>query len=318
MKVVSLVLATLWASNIAVAGRSRGFEALARHARVSRLPAGEVSIVKRTRCKAKTTAKKVVTTGKSSNSTSSLTKTASKSSTYKATTSKSKSGSSSGVINVKSSCGNIGATKKSTATSGPNGSLGWLNCGIDGSGWKPPYISVNDIIAVDLDDALKDPKSPYKQCSEYVWIFIKYGHANGIPPILLAAFALQESSCRPETVGGGGEQGIMQISKDKCGGAPGGNCRDPEFNIRTAAKYFKGQLEGFGNNIVEAIGSYNGWRSGLTYAQATAARHTSCCRCQNNLDYIHQFLNGWLQNVDAYSSKLGKYFNLNVCGGDDS
>lgn len=38
---------------------------------------------------------------------------------------------------------------------------------------------------------------------------------------------MQESSCNPETVGGAGEQGLMQITKDKCNGAPGGNCRDP-------------------------------------------------------------------------------------------
>lgn len=30
---------------------------------------------------------------------------------------------------------------------------------------------------------------------------------------------------------------------------------------------------------------------------------------------LHQFLNGWMQNVNAYdsSSPLGVYFNLNVC-----
>lgn len=79
---------------------------------------------------------------------------------------------------------------------------------------------------------------------------------------MLAAFALQESSCNPvsrspstkladnnghyfqETVGGGGEQGLMQITKDKCGGAPGGNCRDPRFNIKTGAAYFAGVLQG--------------------------------------------------------------------------
>ena len=34
---------------------------------------------------------------------------------------------------------------------------------------------------------------------------------------------MQESSCDPSTVGGAGEQGLMQITKDKCGGAPNGN-----------------------------------------------------------------------------------------------
>ncbi len=47
-----------------------------------------------------------------------------------------------------------------------------------------------------------------------------------VPPIIIASIAMQESSCNPHTVGGGGEQGLMQITKDKCGGAPGGNCQD--------------------------------------------------------------------------------------------
>ena len=38
---------------------------------------------------------------------------------------------------------------------------------------------------------------------------------------------MQESSCIPTTAGGANEQGLMQITVDKCGGAPGGNCQDP-------------------------------------------------------------------------------------------
>lgn len=38
---------------------------------------------------------------------------------------------------------------------------------------------------------------------------------------------MQESTCNPGAVGEGGEQGLMQISKDKCVNAPGGNCQDP-------------------------------------------------------------------------------------------
>jgi hypothetical protein len=43
---------------------------------------------------------------------------------------------------------------------------------------------------------------------------------------MLASFAMQESSCNPNTVGGAGEQGLMQITPDKCKGAPNGNCKD--------------------------------------------------------------------------------------------
>ena len=47
-----------------------------------------------------------------------------------------------------------------------------------------------------------------------------------VPSILLASIAMQESTCNPNTVGGAGEQGLMQITPDKCHGAPKGNCKD--------------------------------------------------------------------------------------------
>jgi membrane-bound lytic murein transglycosylase MltF len=47
-----------------------------------------------------------------------------------------------------------------------------------------------------------------------------------VPAILLASFAMQESSCNPNTVGGAGEQGLMQLTSDKCVGTPNGNCQD--------------------------------------------------------------------------------------------
>ncbi|KAG9073894.1 hypothetical protein FS749_014589, partial [Ceratobasidium sp. UAMH 11750] len=53
-------------------------------------------------------------------------------------------GSSGGVINVKTSgCGSIGAIAKTVKDAGPNGSEGWLNCGIEGGGWNPPFIQVH-------------------------------------------------------------------------------------------------------------------------------------------------------------------------------
>jgi hypothetical protein len=102
-----------------------------------------------------------------------------------------------------------------------------MNCGFEDAGWNPPYVRVQNLITVPLGVALKDPNSPFKACSAYIALFEKYGGIYGIPPIMLASFAMQESSCQPWTVGGAGEQGLMQITKDKCGGAPGGNCQDP-------------------------------------------------------------------------------------------
>ena len=204
-----------------------------------------------------------------------------------------------------------------TQTSGPNGSINWLNCGVRGDGWKPPHVRVENLISHSLESALADPKSPFHACAAYVPLFEKYGHEFGVPAILLASFAMQESTCNRNAVGGGGEQGIMQISKDKCHRAPDGDCKNPvgtdllliaqanlqakDFNIRTAADFFSGLLKSNGDNVLLSIGSYNGWVPGMTVvsfmllictfffslriqARATAAAHSACCRCQNNLD----------------------------------
>lgn len=115
-----------------------------------------------------------------------------------------------------------------TRLSGPNGHIDWLNCGFEtAGGWQPPHVRVQDVVTQSLSSALQSPSSPFKACSRYIRIFEQYGNQYGIPPIILASFAMQESGCNPETVGGGGEQGLMQITREKCGGAPGGNCREP-------------------------------------------------------------------------------------------
>ena len=72
--------------------------------------------------------------------------------------------------------------------------------------------------------------SPYTACNDYIEIFEAAGGEFGskhitlalrpsscltfgqVPPLFIAAFALQESSCNPSTMGQGGEAGMMQIS----------------------------------------------------------------------------------------------------------
>ncbi|KAF8606232.1 lysozyme-like protein [Ceratobasidium sp. AG-I] len=240
--------------------------------------------------------------------------------TAPATTSVSTGGGSSGgssngkVINVKTSgCGDIGATEKTSKTTGPNGSQDWLNCGLNNGGWNPPHIEVKDLIVKDLGAVMSSGNNIFKPCAPYTDIIYDAAGQYNIPAIMIASIMMQESTCNKDTVGGGGEQGLMQITKDKCGGAPGGNCKDPSYNIHTGAKYLADQINNCGGNVLEAVGTYNGWSKGLTYGKATAAAKTSCCRCQNNLDYPHQFFNGWMQNIDAYSTDLGVYKNLNVC-----
>lgn len=100
---------------------------------------------------------------------------------------------------------------------------------------------------------------------------------------------MQESSCNPHTVGGGGEQGLMQLTHEKCDAAPGGNCQDADYNISTGARFFADTLNNANGNVLVALGRYNGWFEGLTYDAATRAATGPCCRCQNNLDYLVRF-----------------------------
>lgn len=74
---------------------------------------------------------------------------------------------------------------------------------------------------------MADPDNIFKPCAPYVQLFETHGKTYGIPPILMASFAMQESSCNPDAIGQGGEQGLMQISKDKCDGRSDEECRDP-------------------------------------------------------------------------------------------
>ena len=86
-------------------------------------------------------------------------------------------------------------------------------------------------------------------------IFQSAANRYGLPDILLASIAMQESSCNKNSVGQGGEQGIMQISKDKCEGR-GDGCRDPTFNINKGAEYLAGVIKANGGNIIKSMGEY--------------------------------------------------------------
>jgi len=86
---------------------------------------------------------------------------------------------------------------------------------------------------------------------------------------------MQESTCNPKTIGGGGEQGMFQLSEDKCHSAPGGDCKNvvrynksvvimllphlsslQDYNMSTAAKYIKNSIKDSGGNFLLALGKY--------------------------------------------------------------
>lgn len=105
-----------------------------------------------------------------------------------------------------SACGWSGATDGE-----PNGSEDWLNCGLNGGGWSPPHVTINQLIAADLDDT-----GVFAPCSSYINKFKQYGKEFNVYPIMLASFAMQESTCNAGATGGNGEAGLMQIAPPNC------------------------------------------------------------------------------------------------------
>lgn len=69
---------------------------------------------------------------------------------------------------VDSKCGKSGATEEVTKTSGPNGAMDWLNCGVNEGGWTPPDVKMKDILVMSLDEALEEDNSPFKACQPYL------------------------------------------------------------------------------------------------------------------------------------------------------
>lgn len=186
----------------------------------------------------------------------------------------------------------------------PNGSQDWLNCGINGGGWTPPMVTADQLIAQEIDTG-----GIFSPCASYIDKFHQYGNAHNVPAIMLASFAMQESTCNPGATGGNGEAGMMQIAQINC--EAGNNCWDLDYNMNRGAQLFRQMIDANGGNVLAAIGSYNGYRIGLTYADATRAKNEGHCFAQNNLDYLYQFCNGWMQNKNAHS--MGTYFNLAGC-----
>lgn len=116
-----------------------------------------------------------------------------------------------------------------TVAAGPNGHINWIDCGISQSsptsgGWTPPVTVLEDLVYVNLSDALKAPGTPFSACDPYVDEFTSVAQSKGLPAIMMASFAMQESGCNPNATGEGGEVGMFQLSPDKCKGVD--NCFD--------------------------------------------------------------------------------------------
>jgi soluble lytic murein transglycosylase-like protein len=151
------------------------------------------------------------------------------------------------------------------------------------------------------------PGQVFAACSDYLDLFNQWGASTGLPPILLAAIASQESGCNPNARGPNGEYGLMQITPDKCY-VPDESCLNPSTNIQIGATYFSNTVDAGGGNLALALGQYNGWYPGLTQGAADSA---ATCGARNNLDYLHMVLNGFMQGVDPRANpRMGTFFNV--------
>ncbi|TQS33671.1 hypothetical protein Golomagni_05975 [Golovinomyces magnicellulatus] len=95
-------------------------------------------------------------------------------------------------------------TKGGANACGPNGSQAWLNTGLTGNGWEPPYLDINKIAHISLDDYYKKVGKP---CAQYDQYFKAAGKKYNIDPAILAFIAMQESSCNADA--GGSTPGLM-------------------------------------------------------------------------------------------------------------
>jgi hypothetical protein len=205
-------------------------------------------------------------------------------------------------------CGSPNGVADPAPTSGPNGDQNWLNCGVDSDqGWQPPPVTLQNMVYKDLATVLEQDGNVFSACKDYLHIFETMSSETGIPTILLASIALQESGCRPDVTGGAGEIGMMQITGEKCPqGYPDASCYDAETNIRIGAEYMKKMIDQSNGNVVQAMGYYNGWRQGMTVFDAN---NYAICAQHNNLDYIQNVFNGYIQGVDPSSINMGIYHN---------
>lgn len=208
---------------------------------------------------------------------------------------------------------------------GPNGSEEWLNTGLtgDGDGWDPPSLDINNLTHVSLEDYYGGAGSA---CSQYGEFFQSSGKKYNIDPAILAFIAMQESSCNADE--GGPTPGLMQCDPGNCQNGQD-NCQYPiQDNVDCGAYVLSSALDNADGNAVRALGSYNGWfttadNTGLNGGRGLTEDYPCSDEGQGNgvpqnLDYIHEMLNGWFQGYDIYGDDAGLGGSYDCQGSCDS
>ncbi|KAG9252430.1 extracellular soluble lytic transglycosylase [Emericellopsis atlantica] len=208
-------------------------------------------------------------------------------------------------------------TKGEGGFCGPNGSEEWLNSGLGDDGWNPPYLDINELSHISLEEYYGGVGS---NCAQYDEFFKSSGQKYNIDPAILAFIAMQESSCNADA--GGPTPGLMQCAPGNCYEGQGGSCQYPiQDNVDCGAWVLRDYLDSSDGNAVRALGRYNGWftaadNTGLNGGKGLTEGYPCSGEGQSNgvpqnLDYLHEVLNGWFMGYDMYGSdsNLGGYYN---------
>jgi hypothetical protein len=208
---------------------------------------------------------------------------------------------------------------------GPNGSEAWLNTGVDDDGWNPPFLDINNLTHIDLSEYYNGVGQP---CQQYDQYFQSSGSTYGIDPAILAFIAMQESSCNADE--GGSTPGLMQCDPSNCQNGQS-SCQYPvQANVDCGAHVLQSALARTGGNAVHALGSYNGWftasdDTGLNNGLGLTRDYPCSQQGKDhgdpqNLNYLHETLNGWFQGLDMYGTDAdldGSYDCAGTCNGNN-
>ncbi|KAF4777364.1 SPBc2 prophage-derived uncharacterized transglycosylase-like protein [Colletotrichum scovillei] len=162
----------------------------------------------------------------------------------------------------------------------------------------------------------QDTCKPYQKYNKY---FQSASKKYNINPAILAFLAIQESTCNADE--GGPTPGLMQCDSGNCQNGKS-SCQYPlQDQVDCGAWVLRSGLDRANGNAVRALGAYNGWFTaadqwgynggkGLTLSYPCSDEGKSNGVPQN-LDYLHQTLNGWFQGLDIYGkdSHLGGKYN---------
>ena len=80
---------------------------------------------------------------------------------------------------------------------------------------------------------------------------------NGVSPGLVNAVVMAESAGNPSAISTAGAQGLMQLMPGTSASCGVSNPFDPQQNVECGARYLRGLLDRYNNNVELAVAAYN-------------------------------------------------------------